>query len=137
MPFAEGRPVTVGIFDLTNTGSSPVTIHGVRLGSPRGLTMTEAWLVPIEHFATYVSDVGAGAPFPPNDSPSGRWAWAHRRPAVGAVLRKHQDLNLVFGVIRTTARAGRSAGPVIVYSVSGGTYTVQEQTSLVVAAASC
>ncbi len=54
--------------------------------------------------------------------------WRNRVPAAGATIRPGQDLNLVFGLIRTTAKAGRSDGPLISYTADRNSYTVQEQT---------
>jgi hypothetical protein len=39
----------------------------------------------------------------------------------------------VFGLTRTTVKAGRSDGPLISYTADGNSYTVQEQTALEVA----
>lgn len=124
MTYREGQPVTAGIYDLHNTGTSPATVHRVGLPSAHGLRMTEVWLVPIRHTTL----IGAGWPYPPTTSP----VWAQRQPAAGAVIRPGQDLNLVFGLTRTSARDGRSAGPVIVYSASGTSYTMHEAVSLIV-----
>jgi hypothetical protein len=127
----QGQTITMGIYDLENSGSSPVTVQSVSLGSPQGLTMTKSWLVPIEHVGGTIDLVGAGWPYPPAFSQPVRWAWSLRKPAVEAVIRARQDLNLVFGLTRTTARAGRSDGPVIVYTADGNTYTLAENISLV------
>jgi hypothetical protein len=132
MDYPQGKPVATGIYDLTNSGKSPVTIQSVTLPSAHGLRMTKPWLVPIYHdpkTGDYL-DVGAGGPYPPTTSPQ----WAQRKPAIRGVIRAGQDLNLVFGLTRTSAKAGKSDGPVITYSAGGNTYTVQELTTLVVAA---
>jgi hypothetical protein len=133
VPAQQGQTITMGIYDLKNSGSSPVTVQSVSLGSPHGLTMTKSWLVPIEHVGGTLELAGAGWPYPPDFSRPVHWAWVLRKPAVGAVIRARQDLNLVFGLTRTTARAGRSDGPVIVYTADGNTYTLAENVSLVVA----
>ena len=132
MDYPVGQPVAAGIYDLTNTGDSPVTIQSVTLPDAHGLAVTKTWLVPIYHDPKTGNwlDVGAGAPFPPTTSPQ----WVQRRPAIGGVIRPRQDLNLVFGLTRTTAKAGRSPGPVIAYTAGGSSYTVKMKTSLVVAA---
>jgi hypothetical protein len=132
MAYAEGRPVTTGIYDLTNSGTTPVTIRSVALPSgARNLAMSSSWLVPIYHHPGGPwEDIGAGVPYPPATAPQ----WPKRKPAIRGVIAPGQDLNLVFGLTRTNAHTGRSGGPVIVYSANGNSYTVQEKTSLVVAA---
>lgn len=126
VPARQGQTITMGIYDLdVESGTSPVTVQSVRLGSPHGLKMTKAWVTPI--FAN--TPLIGTALWPPPASP----AWAQRKPAEGAVIKPGQDLNLVFGLTRTTARAGRSDGPVIVYTANGNTYMLAENVSLVVA----
>ncbi len=92
--------------------------------------MTKAWLLPLDNG---VNVVGVGWPYPPANTAAVRAAWAQRKPAVGGVIRPGQHLLLVFGLIRTTARAGKSDGPVIVYTSGGNSFTLAEQVSLVVA----
>jgi hypothetical protein len=91
--------------------------------------MTKAWLLPIYHPPkTAISeDIGAGWPYPPNGRPN----WDKRQPAAKAVIKGGQDLNLVFGVTRTSAKTSRSGGPLIVYSAGGNTYTLHENQSIV------
>lgn len=127
-----GQPVTAGIYDLTNSGQSPVTIQHVTLPALHGMTVTKSWLVPIYHDPKNGNwvDVGAGAPYPPTTSPT----WPQRKPAIGGVIRPRQDLTIVFGLTRASAQVGRSSGPTITYTASGSTYTVSEKTSLIVAA---
>lgn len=142
MPSTRGRPTGVGLYDLKNSGSSPVKIKSVTLGSPRGLTMTKAWLTPIYFNGAEEVVIGVGWPWPlslarGSGSQAVRWAWARRKPAVGAIIKPHQDLNLAFGLTRTTARNGYSGGPVVIYSANGNTYSVREQTTLEIAAKSC
>lgn len=135
MRFALGKPVTTGIYTVDNAGTAAVMIQSVTLPGAHGLRMTKAWLVPIGqtgHGGTLI--VGAGWPYPPSSTPLIRSVWAKRRPAAGATIRPGQSLNLVFGLIRTTAPDGTSEGPAIQYSAGGSTYAVQEQTSLVVSA---
>ena len=139
MGFPQGRPVTTGIYDLRNTGTAAVTIQSVTLPGAHGLRKTKAWLVPIGHTPGQANNgggilVGAGWPYPPSFTALVRSVWAKRRPAVGATIKPGQDLNLVFGLTRTTAKAGKSDGPAIWYTASGSSYTVNEKTSLVVAA---
>jgi hypothetical protein len=132
MPSALGHPVTTGIYDLTNGGSTNVTIKHLTLPSAHGLKVTSWWLVPIYHDPSNGNsyDVGAGFPYPPTKAPE----WPRREPAKGAVIRPGQDLNLVFALTRTSAPASRSAGPLITYTAGGNTYSVQEKTTLIVAA---
>jgi len=142
MPWAQDQPTGVGLYDLKNSGSSPVTVHSVRLGSPRGLTMTNAWLTPIYYNGAEELVIGVGWPWPlslarGSGSQAVRWAWARRKPAAGAVIKPHQDLNLAFGLTRTRARNAYSGGPVITYSANGNSYTLQEKTTLEIAAKGC
>ncbi len=134
MTYAQGRPVSMGLFDLHNTGQSDVTITGITLGTSHGLRMTKAWLTPIGHQNGNEELIGVGFPYPPSFSRVARSQWAQRRPLIGEVIRPRQDLNLVFGLIRTGARRGYSAGPQVTYTAGGSTYTLTEQTSLVVTA---
>jgi len=134
MQYPEGKPVSTGIYDLDNSGPSPVTITSITLPSSRRLRMTKAWLAPIGRQGGDYITIGAGYPYPPSFSPVARAVWAQRRPLIGAVIKPGKDLNLVFGLTRTGSSAGRSAGPKITYTSGGNTYTVSEQTSLVVAA---
>jgi hypothetical protein len=130
----EGRAVTMGIYPLENSGSSPVTVRSVTLRSARGLRMTKpAWLIPVYHPPGQFDLVGAAYAYPPVTWPT----WRYHRPADGAVISGHKAANLVFGLIRTTGRSGTSAGPAIIYSSGGNTYVVREQVSLVVAARRC
>lgn len=133
-----GVPITMGIYELHNTGTSTVTVQNVTLPGASGLTMTKAWLVPIgQTSGGGTIDVGAGWPYPPSFTALVRAVWAQRRPAVGAAIKPGQDLNLVFGLTRTMGSVGKSDGPAITYTAAGSTYTVQEKTGLVVAAANC
>lgn len=128
-----GQPVTLGLYTLDNRSTLPVVISSVSLPkSARGLRMTKAWLVPIYHDLKNGDwdVIGVGWPYPPTTQPN----WPRRRPAPGAVIKPGQDLNLVFGLIRTTNSAGRSPGPEVTYTAKGNIYTLSEQTGLVVAA---
>jgi hypothetical protein len=114
----------MGIYDLHNSGTIAATVQRVTLPSPRGLAITKGlWLTPVYHKTV----IGAVA-WPP----TGR-AWARREPAIGAVIKPGQDLNLVFGLERTTDRTGRSNGPVITYTAGGSTYTLTEGFGLIIA----
>lgn len=137
-PSPQGRPVTQGLYNLDNTGSTPVTVISVKLPpDAKGLAMTRAvWLVPI----VVTHDRGepgtlimgtAVVPWPPKQGrfsfTSGRWpTWRYRKPAIGGTIAPHQDLNLVFGLIRTTAKPGTAAGPVVTYTAGGSVYTLAE-----------
>ncbi len=130
-----GHPVTAGIFNLTNSGTTPVTITGVTLPGSHGLTMTrQVWLVPIRWDAREHAhiNVGVGWPYPPPLKRAPQWVL--REPAIGGIIRPHHTLNLVFGLTRTTAKAGKAPVPVIAYIAGGTSYTVREQTELIVAA---
>jgi hypothetical protein len=63
--------------------------------------------------------------------------WAHRVPASGAVIEPGEDLNLVFGLLRTTAADGSSDGPMVVYTAGSSTYTLREKLSLALARTKC
>lgn len=131
MSYQAGQPVTTGLYDLTNNGTAPVTITAVSLPGRRGMTMTRPWLVPLWRNPRNGNwlDVGVGGPYPPLSSPT----WPQRRLAVGGLIRPHQRLTLVFGLTRMLGATGRSDGPAITYTASGGTWTVRERTSLIVA----
>lgn len=122
-PGTFGHPVTDGMSLLYNTGTTPVTVTSVKLGAPRGVTMTKAWLMPFykpPHGA--LSYVGAGEPYPPTS-----WhEWPNRQPIPGAVIKPGQGLNLFFGLTRTTAGSGRIDGRVITYTANRTSYTLQE-----------
>jgi hypothetical protein len=141
MPWPRDKPTGVGLYDFTNSSSSPVTVHGVSLASARGLKMSkEAWFVPIYHSDGQYDTVGVVWPLPLSRVRvywPVRWAWARRKPAVGFVIKPHVDVNLVFGVTRTTARNAYSGGPVVIYSANGKTYTLREQTTLEIPAHDC
>ncbi len=125
-----GKPVDMGLFDLKNQGTAPVTIRSVSLPDAHGMAMTEAWLVPSN---TSGPQLGVGQPYPPVTYP----LWADRVPAVGAVIRPGQDVQLVFGVLRTTAADGRSDQPKIVYTAGRAAYTLREQGSLALSHTKC
>ena len=52
-----GKPVDMGLFDLKNQGTAPVTVRSVSLPNAHGMAMTEAWLVPS---STSGPQLGAG-----------------------------------------------------------------------------
>lgn len=124
-----GTPVVMGLFELKNQGADPVTVRSVSLPAAHGMAMTEAWLVPRDGGP----NLGVGFPYPPVTSP----LWAHRVPASGAVIEPGEDLNLVFGVLRTTTADGSSHGPMIVYTAGRTTYTLRESLSLALARTKC
>lgn len=133
--YREGQPVTIGLYVFQNAGTSPVTVQSVSLPSDaHGLRMTSAWLVPMYHDPKNgnTDTIGVGWPYPPSTRPM----WPQRRPAVAGVVGPGQTLNLVFGLIRTSAHNGTSAGPTVVYTANGNTYTMQMAVSLV-ASANC
>jgi hypothetical protein len=132
-PGAVGHTLTMGIYGLANSGTSDVIVTGVRLAHPHGLSITKsAWVVP--DVVTPGEDLGVGVE---EDYPPVSWpTWSKREAIPGALVRPRQDeLSLVFGLTRTTSRAGHSGGPVITYTANGNTYRVQERTALVVTAA--
>jgi hypothetical protein len=94
------------------------------------MAMTGAWLVPVN---TSGPQLGMGLAYPPVTYQ----LWADRVPAVGAVIRPGQDLQLAFGVLRTTAFDGSSDGPMVVYTAGRATYTLREQFSLALARTKC
>jgi hypothetical protein len=120
----------MALFTLDNQGTAPVTVRSVSLADAHGMAMTEAWIEPLN---TSGPQLGVGQPYPPVTYP----LWADRVPAAGAVIRPSQDLQLVFGVFRTTAADGSSYGPMIVYTAGSTTYTLREQISLAVARTKC
>lgn len=115
--------VTAGIWVLDNTSTSPVTVTSVKLSSSRGLAMTKAWLVP-----PYKPPNGARtwfgvvAGYPPIHFES----WPKRQSIPGAVIKPHQGLSLVFGLTHTGQHDGHTSGPLITYTASGNSYTLQE-----------
>jgi hypothetical protein len=69
-----GQSTTIGDTDLTNSGTSPVTVVSVRLPpEARRVTMTEAWLLPdyIDPKNGDDDEMGSGWPFPPTARPNG------------------------------------------------------------------
>lgn len=138
---AQGRPITMGIYTLDNSGTAPVTVTSVTLPAALGLAMTKSWLVPIYHDprnGNYVA-IGVAADYPPiaKADTAINPEWRNRVPAAGATIRPGQTLNLVFGLIRTTAKAGRSDGPLISYTADRNSYTVQEQTGQEIRPGTC
>ena len=91
-----------------------------------GLTMTRAWVVPVQVRPGHFELIGALTTWPPPASPE----WAQRQPAAGAVILPGQTLNLVVGLTMTTTQVGHSRGPVITYTADGNGYTLQEPTGL-------
>jgi hypothetical protein len=120
----------MGLFELRNQGTAPVTVRSVSLPDAHGMAMTEAWLVPV---STSGPQLGVGLAYPPVTYP----LWPDRVPAVGAVIRPGQDLQLAFGVLRTTAADGSSDQPMTVYTAGRATYTLREQGSLKLARTKC
>jgi hypothetical protein len=131
--YREGSPVTMGLYVLENTGTIPATVTGISLPpDAHGLTMTSAWLVPIYHDlknGNHVA-VGVGWDYPPPVKQNPQWP--QRRPAIGGTVKPGQDLNLVFGLVRTTAKDGASGGPVVTYRAGGNSYTMQMAVRMIV-----
>jgi hypothetical protein len=119
----------MGLFDLVNQSKDPVTVQSVSLPAAHGMAMTEAWLVQRDAGP----GLGVGLSYPPVTSR----LWAHRVPASGAVIEPGEDLNLAFGIFRTTAADGSSAGPMVVYRAGRTTYTLRENLSLALAGTKC
>ena len=115
---------------VENFGSTPVMILSVRPpADARNVRMSRAWIVPIYHDAK-TGNFDLAEPGVPT--------WNQRQPAVGAVIRPAKGpaeaVTLEYGVMRTTtATAGRSDPPVIVYKADGTTFTVQQGFDLVLA----
>jgi hypothetical protein len=129
-----GKLVTVGSYDLHNTGKSPAKITGIRLPHNHGLRVTSAWLTPILTDSNGDQDeIGVGYSWPPSFDKLARKEWAQRVPLIGAVVKPGQDPNLSFGVARTGAR-GTADGPLVTYTSDGHTYTASFPFAIVVAA---
>jgi hypothetical protein len=125
-----GKPVSMAGWELDNQGTAPVTVRAVSLPDAHGMAMTAAWVEPLN---TTGPQIGVGLAYPPATYP----LWSHRVPAAGAVIRPGQDLQLVFGVLRTTAADGSSAAPMIVYTVRRSTYTLRMKGSIATAVTKC
>jgi hypothetical protein len=119
----------MGLFELVNQGKDPVAVQSVSLPAAHGMAMTEAWLVRRDGGP----NLGVGFPYPPVRSP----LWADKVPATGAVIEPGEDLNLAFGMFRTTAADGSSDGPEVVYTSGGTTYTLREKLTLALAGTKC
>jgi hypothetical protein len=117
---------TMGVWALENASGASVTVQSVSLPNSQGLRETKTWLVPIQG-RSLIGNV----PWPPT-SPE----WPKRVQAAGAVIGPHQALNLVLGVARTASK-GTAGGPVVSYSTSNGTYTLNEATGLELTAQAC
>jgi len=132
-PAPRDHTVTQGFYVLQNGGKTDVTVRSVRLVKPRGIVMaTKAWVVPPWYSKGSQNALGVGYPYPPVTWPT----WKDRRPAVGAVVKPNETLNLVFGVARTATK-GTSAAPVVTYTAGGNTYTWQQGTTFVMVARNC
>ena len=121
VPPAAGAQFTLGSADLHNTAQDPVTVAGVRLALDN-LSMAGAWVLPIFHDTKHGNWdlVGDGFSYPPT-----RWpTWPRRQQAIGAVIRPGQDLNLLIGLKRTSARNGRASGPVVDYVSDRQSFTL-------------
>jgi len=129
-PYPASPLFTMGTADLHNTAQDPVTVAGVRLPGLHNLAVAGAWVMPIFHDpknGNWVL-VGDGFPYPPT-----RWpTWPQRRSAIGAVIRPGQDLNLVIGLTRTSARNGRASGPLVDYVSDRQSFTLTYHINLIV-----
>lgn len=136
-PAATGKLVVIGVYDLHNTGSSPVKITAINVAAIHGLRMTSAWLTPILRDPRNGDweEIGMGFPYPPSFTKLAREEWRLRQPLIGATIKPRQDLNLVFGVARTGTQPGRLNGLLITYT-SGWmiSYTVTDSGALELAA---
>jgi hypothetical protein len=119
-----GKLQAIGPFNLDDFGSQPVTVDSVTLTDNHGLAMGRPYLAPIPKDGDLI-----GMWYWP---PYG-WAWSHRVPADGAVVKPHQNLNLVFAGWRTTARAGTS-NVTVGYSSGGNSYSLTFSFSIEIAA---
>jgi hypothetical protein len=121
----KGHTDTIG-YPLENRSSSPVTITSITVPAARGLKMTRAFVVPIQHRPGQYQAIGELTVWPPASDP----VWAHRHAIPGAAVPAGATLNLIFGLTQTTGKVGRADGPLITYSSDGNSYTIQEQTAL-------
>jgi hypothetical protein len=119
--------IAIGDWELRNSSASPVTIQSANLPGQHGLTVTRAYVVPIQG-RTLI-----GVAYWPPKSPM----WALRRLAAGAVIRPHQALDLVYGLAMTSAKTGKAGGPTIIYTANGNSYTLQETFSVQLQVKSC
>jgi hypothetical protein len=129
-PLALGHPVTDGFYILDNTSTSAVTVTSVKLASSsHGLAMTTPWLIPLSKSPRGGSGYAGEQVYPPTSWPT----WPQRQRIPGAVIKPHQELNLVLGLTRTGPQ-GHTPGPVITYTAGGNTYTLQEHSGFVIVA---
>ncbi len=130
VPDALGQPMADGMSVLYNYGTSPVRVTSVELLSPRGLAVTEAWLVP-----QYKPPYGAWSYVGVQLYPPINWHTSPKRQAIpGAIIKPGQALNLVFGLTRTGPKYGHTGGSVITYTANRGSYTVTESFGFVIVA---
>ena len=125
IPGTQGRTVTMGFFEVHNHGSSTVKLTGITLPKIHGMVMTQTWLMPILVTPGHDELVGLAYPYPPH------WVeWPRRVPAIGAMLKPGQDLNLVFGLTMTSRHNAGSNPPRITYTADGNSYTVNYGTTI-------
>ena len=108
------------------------TIQSVHLPpGAHGIRKTEAWLVPNSYDpGTHVHSQGVAWGFPWPVTVSIVPTWNKRRPAIGAVIRPGETMNVDLGLTRTSAKTARLGGAVIVCTADGSTYTQQENVSI-------
>jgi hypothetical protein len=125
IPGTQGRTVTMGFFEVHNHGSSTVKLTGITLPKVHGMVMTKTWLTPILVTPGHDELIGLAYPYPPHSV-----EWPKRVPAIGAVLKPGQDLNLVFGLTMTSPHNASSDPPQITYTAGGNGYTVNYGTTI-------
>jgi hypothetical protein len=121
--------MALGDYDLHNSGNQNVTIISATLPGVHRLTVTRAWVVPVYHDPKNGNWLLIGTAHWPPGGPQ----WPQRRPAIGAVIRPGHDLNLVFGLTRTSGTEGHSGGAIVTYSSGGAQYVFHGSIAYMVA----
>jgi hypothetical protein len=130
LPVGSGRTVTLGDGVLQNGSNAQVVITDIELVRPRGVSLIEAVVLPVQRLSaergggtrpTPISALlGSRAGYPPAaERPEEASAWARRRPAVGARIPPGHGLNLVLGVKLTSADREAAVGAIAVTYRSG------------------
>jgi hypothetical protein len=117
----QGHPyhwVVDGWDELQNKGNSPATITKVELTGAHGVTLTKARVAPIIRHGSGTVLVGVmpGGP----DSRDGMTAVAKSQPAVGAVIKPGQTLNLLLWL--QVPNGGRIGPPQVTYTDDAGSH---------------
>lgn len=130
VPGKIGHAVTIGEYDLHNTSKTLVTIVSITLPGVHRLTVTKPYLAPVYHDPKNGDWdlIGAGGPWPPTTQPT----WPEHRLAVGAVIRPGQDMNLVYGLARTSGREGYTGAAIVTYTAGRWTYVLYESLDMMV-----